>query len=220
MRAEVAICARTVQASVTRGSILRGDANPAYVTILRQPLIMAPVNPSSRPSLLGTYLEKRDVLLRYIAASCRDPGLAEDIIQDLYVKLSALEAEPVVDNPSGYLFRMANNIYLNRLRALKSERTRDHAWQATSFENVGGDTVADDPTPEARITGRQQLVKLRTAIDALPERTQAIFRLHKLEGLTQTQVAAQLGISISSVEKHLAAALKTLASQIRNNGDP
>jgi len=181
---------------------------------------MAPVTPSPRSSLLGTYFEKRDVLLRYIAASCRDPGLAEDIIQDLYVKLSALEAEPAVDNPSGYLFRMANNIYLNRLRALKSERTRDHAWQSTSFENIGGDTVADDPTPEARITGRQQIVRLRAAIDALPERTQAIFRLHKLEGLPQTQVAARLGISISSVEKHLAAALKTLTAQVRNAGDP
>ncbi len=175
---------------------------------------------SSRPSLLGTYLEKRDVLLRYIAASCRDPGLAEDIIQDLYVKLSALETEPVVDNPSGYLFRMANNIYLNRLRALKSERTRDHAWQATSFESVGADAIADEPTPEARISGRQQIQKLKTAIDALPERTRDIFRLHKLEGLTQTQVAARLDISISSVEKHLASALKTLTAQVRNKGDP
>ncbi len=173
------------------------------------------MTPIPRPSLLDTYFEKRDVLLRYIAASCRDPSLAEDIIQDLFVKLSALETEPVVDNPSGYLFRMANNIYLNRLRALKSERTRDHAWQAASFENVAGDAVTDEPTPEARITGRQQMNRLKTAIDALPERTQAIFRLHKLDGLTQTQVAAKLGISISSVEKHLASALKILASQVR-----
>ena len=175
---------------------------------------------SPRPSLLGTYLEKRDVLLRYIAASCRDPGLAEDIIQDLYVKLSSLETEPVVDNPSGYLFRMANNIYLNRLRALKSERTRDHAWQSTSFESIGADAIADEPTPEARLTGRQQIQTLKAAIAALPERTQAIFRLHKLEGLTQTQVAARLDISISSVEKHLASALKTLTAQVRNKGDP
>ncbi len=178
------------------------------------------MTPRPRPSLLDTYFEKRDVLLRYIAASCRDPGLAEDIIQDLYVKLSALETEPVVDNPSGYLFRMANNIYLNRLRALKSERTRDHAWQAASFENVAGDAVTDEPTPEARITSQQQIARLKTAIDALPERTRAIFRLHKLDGLTQAQVAARLGISISSVEKHLASALRSLAGQVRGEGGP
>ena len=200
---------------------LQPSAFPAYVAsgpVAR--IVESLVTPPARPSLLGTYLEKRDVLLRYIAASCRDPGLAEDIIQDLYVKLSALEVEPVVDNPSGYLFRMANNIYLNRLRALKSERSRDHAWQSTSFENIGADAIADEPTPEARITGRQQIQKLKSAIDALPERTQAIFRLHKLEGLTQTQVAARLDISISSVEKHLATALKTLTAQVRNKGDP
>ena len=178
------------------------------------------MTPSSRPSLLGTYLEKRDVLLRYIAASCRDASLAEDIIQDLYVKLSALETEPVVDNPSGYLFRMANNIYLNRLRALKSGRTRDHAWQSTSFESVGADAIADEPSPESRISGRQQMQRLKAAIEALPERTQAIFRLHKLDGLTQAQVAARLEISISSVEKHLASALKTLTAQVRDGGDP
>lgn len=200
---------------------LRPNAFPAYVASgLVARIVESLVTPPARPSLLGTYLEKRDVLLRYIAASCRDPGLAEDIIQDLYVKLSALETEPVVDNPSGYLFRMANNIYLNRLRALKSERSRDHAWQSTSFESVGADAIADEPTPEARITGRQQIQKLKSAIDALPERTQAIFRLHKLEGLTQTQVAARLDISISSVEKHLATALKTLTAQVRNKGDP
>jgi RNA polymerase sigma-70 factor (ECF subfamily) len=178
------------------------------------------VTSTSRPSLLRTYLEKRGVLLRYMAAACRDPGLAEDIVQDLYVKLSALETEPVVDNPSGYLFRMANNIYLNRLRALKSERMRDHAWQASRFETIAGDAVHDEPTPEARITGRQQFARLKAAIDGLPERTQAIFRLHKLDGLPQTQVAARLGISISSVEKHLAAALKTLAAQVRGEGGP
>jgi len=178
------------------------------------------VTPTPRPSLLGTYFEKRDVLLRYITAACRDSALAEDIVQDLYVKLSALETEPVVDNPSGYLFRMANNIYLNRLRALKSERTRDHAWQATSFETVAGDAVTDEPSPEARLTSRQQMARLRIAIDALPERTQAIFRLHKLDGLPQTQVAARLGISVSSVEKHLASALKILTAQVRGGGDP
>jgi len=199
---------------------LAAGSLPGLCSVVRPTPQKAPVTPRPRPSLLDTYFEKRDVLLRYIAASCRDPGLAEDIIQDLYVKLTALQTEPVVDNPSGYLFRMANNIYLNRLRALKSERTRDHAWQAASFENVAGDAVTDEPTPEARITSQQQIARLKTAIDALPERTRAIFRLHKLDGLTQAQVAARLGISISSVEKHLASALRSLAGQVRGEGGP
>ncbi len=173
-----------------------------------------------RPTLLGTYLDKRDMLLRYVLAACRDAGTAEDIVQDVYVKLSAMTEEPAVDNPSGYLFRMANNLYLNRLRALKSERTRDHAWQASSSEMIGADAVNDEPSPEARITGRQQMVRLKAAVDALPEKTRVIFRLHKLDGVPQSQVAQQLGISISSVEKHLATALKTLATQLREGQAP
>lgn len=175
---------------------------------------------TSRPTLLGTYLDKRDMLLRYVTAACRDSGTAEDIVQDMYLKLSALTEEPAVDNPSGYLFRMANNLYLNRLRALKSERTRDHAWQSSSNEMMGADTITDEPTPEARITGRQQMARLKAAVDDLPEKTRAIFRLHKLDGVPQTQVAQQLGISISSVEKHLATALKTLAARLREGPPP
>ncbi|MGZ3297922.1 MAG: RNA polymerase sigma factor [Asticcacaulis sp.] len=184
-----------------------------------------PPSPPSPPSvspgpLIHAYLEKRALLLRYVAGACRDPAMAEDIIQDLYVRLSGLKAEPAVDNPTAYLFRMANNIYLNRLRALKSERSRDHAWQQTSFETLGGDAVADEPGPEARIAGRQQVARLKAAIDALPERSREIFRLHKLDGLTQTQVASRLGLSISAVEKHLSAALKILTARLSDGQGP
>lgn len=48
----------------------------------------------------------------------------------------------------------------------------------------------------------------------MPPRTQQIFRLNRLDGLTQAQVAAQLGVSLSTVEKHLASALERLMARM------
>ena len=63
---------------------------------------------------------------------------------------------------------------------------------------------------------RQELRAVLKDIDALPPKTRDIFRLHKLEGLSQTEVARRLDISISSVEKHLSGALKHLLALNRS----
>ncbi len=172
--------------------------------------------PTKPTPLLATYLEQRATLVRLFARRTGDAAIAEDVVQDLYLRLEAVASEERIDNPLAYLLRMANNIYLNRIRARASERTRDRAWHDVSHGGgEGEETVADQPSPEAEVSSRQQLLLLVTTLKALPERTQAIFRLHKIEGLSQTEVARRLDISISSVEKHLSAALKHLMTQMR-----
>ena len=173
-----------------------------------------------RTVLLSAYLEKRDTLVRVFSKSLRDAALAEDIIQDMYVKIAAIEGDYAIDNPTGFLFRMANNLYLNRLRSRSSEQARNRAWQAANHSEVGGETINDEPDVEARIAGRQKLERLMAALRELPAKTQDIVRLHKFDGLSQTQVAANLGISISSVEKHLSSALRYLAASVDTGPGP
>ena len=181
---------------------------------------MTSASPGPRAILLSAYLEKRETLVRVFSKSLRDPALAEDIIQDMYLRIDAIEGDYAVDNPTGFLFRMANNLYLNRLRARTSEQARNRAWQDANHSEVGGETVDDAPDVEARIAGRQKLDHLLAALRELPDKTQTIFRLHKFDGLSQTQVATQLGISISSVEKHLSSALKHLVASTGGGSGP
>ncbi|WP_395445608.1 sigma factor-like helix-turn-helix DNA-binding protein [Caulobacter sp. UC70_42] len=49
----------------------------------------------------------------------------------------------------------------------------------------------------------------------LPEKTRQAFRLHKLEGHSHVETARRMGISVSTVEKHISSALKTLTRRLR-----
>lgn len=172
--------------------------------------------PPSKSVLLETYLEKRTLLLRYFGRLAGDSAQAEDIVQDLYLKINALNADYTVEDPAAFLFKMAHNVYLNQLRSLQSGRNRDNAWLQVSRHRIGGDEVADEPSPEARTAGRQQLQQAMKALEELPDKTQAIFRLHKFDGLSQADVATRLDISLSSVEKHLSSALKHMMQRLKS----
>lgn len=69
---------------------------------------------------------------------------------------------------------------------------------------------------EATVIHDQQLAQIQKIIQSLPPRTQEIFRLHREEGLAQTEVAQRLNISLSTVEKHLANALAMLIHKWRD----
>jgi len=172
--------------------------------------------PSSRDILFQAYVARRDLLVRYFVRVANDAALAEDIVQDLYLKIEAMDDGDgrAIEDATAFLFRMAHNIHRNHIRTLDTGRRRDTAWQ--SLHRDGAEDAADDaPSAEDEISGRQQLAEFARALEELPERTQTIFRLHKLEGIPQALVASQLGISLSSVEKHLGAALKHLTARFR-----
>lgn len=172
------------------------------------------MTPASQTVLLEVYFEKRILLVRYFTRLTGDAAQAEDIAQDLYLKVAAMQTEVEIGDPVAFLFRMAHNVHLNQLRSLTNRRNRDTAWHVVSHEQVGGEPVDESPSPEDQADGLQKMGLLTRALEELPEKTQSIFRLHKFEGVNQTDVARQLGISLSSVEKHLSAALKHLVARL------
>ncbi len=171
--------------------------------------------PPGKAGLLSVYMAKRDDLIRYFAARLRSREAAEDLIQDLFVRLNALETEEIIDNPSGYLFRLANNMMLDRLRSAQRSGARDEAWRQTRSEDIGGFEVADEASPEQATVARQRLNRTLEAINSLPPRMRRAFELHRLEGMTQEQTAQALGVSRKTVEKQISSALKHLLGKLK-----
>jgi RNA polymerase sigma-70 factor (ECF subfamily) len=68
-----------------------------------------------------------------------------------------------------------------------------------------------EPSPEQTVDGRQRVARLAQLIKAMPEQRRRVFVMHKLEGLSYGEVAENLGISRSAVEKHMMAALRQIA---------
>src|ERR1700710_264614 len=145
-------------------------------------------------------LEHRPALLRYFIARRVPPDEAEDILQDLVVKLASHASGPVAE-PRAYLYRMGENLLFDRARSEGRRRGREKAWVAAQ---AGATLEADDrPSPEQALIARERLALVSAALAALPERTVQVFRRYRIEGVPQRQIAAELGISLSAVEKHL-----------------
>jgi RNA polymerase sigma-70 factor (ECF subfamily) len=150
--------------------------------------------------LRAALLEHRPALLRYFIARRVPPDEAEDILQDLVVKLASHASGPVAE-PRAYLYRMAENLLFDRARSEGRRRGREKAWVAAQ---AGATLEADDrPSPEQALIARERLALVSAALAALPERTLLAFRRYRIDGMPQRQIAGELGISLSAVEKHL-----------------
>ncbi|MGZ3274687.1 MAG: RNA polymerase sigma factor [Caulobacteraceae bacterium] len=171
-----------------------------------------------RPSdLLDAYMSRRDDLVRFFAARLRSMTAAEDLVQDLYVRVASLESDEEIENPSAYLYRLASNLMLDRLRSDRRSDARDSAWSQSQRLEMGGEAVADEPSAEQNVAGRQRMAQLARAIGDLPPKTRRAFELHKLEGLTQEETARALGVSRKTVEKQISAALQRLLAKLNED---
>jgi RNA polymerase sigma-70 factor (ECF subfamily) len=169
--------------------------------------------PAVLSPLAAVYLERREDMRRFFRARLGGRGDVEDLVQELYLKVQAVTEEPI-ENPQAYLYRLASNLMLDRLRQAKRASTRDAEWRRTNHATVGVLDVADTPDAESALIARQRLEKLSKALETLAPLTQRVFRLHKFEGLTHAQTAERLNISRSAVEKHVSLALSHLAKRV------
>lgn len=159
----------------------------------------------------------RGDLLRFLAARCGDADTAQDLLQELWLKLAASDPGPIA-NGRAYLMRAANNLALDALRARRRAMTRDRRWLG---EDADGEMVErPDPSPRAdeALLEAEEAAVLSAAITRLPEGARRALRLYRFEGMKQQEIAEVMGITRSGVEKHLALAMKHLRDSLADCG--
>ena len=164
------------------------------------------------PPMLRLYGEKRASLVRVFAARLRSVAEAEDLVQDLFLKVQALG--DVEGDGSALLFRIAHNLMLYRLRGQTRAGARDESWRSLQVTTVGDQQASDAPSAEQIVASRQRLTVMMATLETLPPTLARAFTLHKLQGLSHAETAIQMGVSRSSVEKHVSAALKALLAKL------
>jgi RNA polymerase sigma-70 factor (ECF subfamily) len=92
-------------------------------------------------------------------------------------------------------------------------------WTTSRARAPTLNTPLDDPSPEHRTAARQELRQVSALIEALPAKCREAFTLRKLQGLSQREVAGRMGISESTVEKHIGRALRTLMEAMKDSGN-
>lgn len=147
------------------------------------------------------FLKHAKNLQGLLSRKVRDPQLAADLVQDSFLRLAEQQRAEAIDNAQAYLYRTAHNLMIDHIR--QQQRRKTDLVPHEALESI----VEDSPGLEEQLAREQHLRRLRAILGELPERTQQVFRLNRIEGLTHAEVARQLGISDSSVQKHLAKAL-------------
>lgn len=151
--------------------------------------------------LEAAYLEHRAELLRFLRA--RGAGdAAEDILQDVWLRIAKARSGPV-DNPRAYLFRAANMTMIDRHRSQTQAAQRERDWSETR-------PAGSEPSPESGVAASQEMAKVLALVDRLGARTAAVLRRHRIDGLSQRQVADEMGVSLSTVESDLRTAYRAM----------
>lgn len=160
---------------------------------------------------MGLFERHRSELRRFLEALCQNPHDAEDLLQELWIKVATSPVGPV-GNGRAYLFRMANNLAIDQFRSRQQAKARQASWLESLGRGHGLPEDQPDPSAnaEAVMSGRQESEALAQAILALPPGARRALTLHRLEGLSHAEVARTMGISRSGVEKHLALAMRRL----------
>jgi RNA polymerase sigma factor (sigma-70 family) len=165
-------------------------------------------------SLYGVH---RADLRRFLIARTGDATEADDVLQELWLKARQGGTGPI-DNGRAYLYRMAQNLVVDRLREKQRRMERERRWsdQATDFAAAGVEPADNRQSAEDAILAREEVAAIASAIANLPDGARRAFELHKLEGLSHAEVAERLGISKSGVEKHMAVAMKYLRRALQD----
>lgn len=154
--------------------------------------------------LEAIFAEMRPALVRR-ASAMGAGGDAEDVVQDVWLKLRSVDGP--VASPHAYLLRMVYSAVLDRRRGARRAAARDQAWLSPA--NLDDDTV-EHADAERRLIALQTLQAVEARLTALGDPAAAIFRRHRIDGLTQRRIADEFGMGLSTVEKHLRRAYAVL----------
>ncbi|MCB8877672.1 RNA polymerase sigma factor [Acidisoma silvae] len=154
------------------------------------------------------FLAHQREILSYLMVRLRDREMAADLTQDTFLRYAEQAGRAVILHERSYLYRTAHNLAIDHMRQVERRQTESVPHEALA--EIPGQTA----NPEEAFAARQRVDQLRRVIAELPRRTQEVFALNRLEDLTYPEVARRLGISESSVQKHLSRALQHLMHRL------
>ncbi len=136
----------------------------------------------------------------------------DDVIQETYAILAALEDVSHVRQPRAYVYSVAQSVVLQQLRRA----------QVVSIEAVAEiERVAasgEEACPERTASSRQELARIGALIDSLPDKCRQAFVLRRVEGYSQREIAQRMQISENTVEKHICKGIRVLMDSMKRDG--
>lgn len=138
----------------------------------------------------------------------------DDIVQESYALLAERERLDDILNPRAYLFQVAHSLVVRNIR-------RARIVPILAVEDLGLPDPADEAaTPEQNAIAHDDLRRLAEVIASMPGQTREAFVLRRIRGLSQREIAARMGLSENTVEKHIVRGLRWLGNWFASGGNP
>ena len=135
--------------------------------------------------------------LRSVVAQIVPVDEVEDIVQETYIRLRRVVVAQEIRHPRSYLYQTAKNLALDSIK--KADNALTTSWdEGAHYAATVGNSVVN------RIDDTANFERFCDSLQRLPSKARRVFVLKKVYGFTQREIATELGISESTVEKHVA----------------
>jgi RNA polymerase sigma-70 factor (ECF subfamily) len=166
-----------------------------------------PDEPPGQRDFSALYRTTLAPLRRYLTRLLGNPGEAQDVAHDAYMRVYPSLTNQSARRPEALLYTAARRLAINRLKRRSiSPLARDAFIPEMS--------ASPEPGVEQQVMARQELEILEEAISQLPDGCRVVLLLCKIEQLAHREIAERLGIAVSTVEKQHARALRLLRTAL------
>lgn len=159
-----------------------------------------PVSGTRALAVERLFRDHNDALIRFLTLRLQSRQEAREVAQEAYVRLLQLERTDVAGFLRAYLFRIAGNLAIDRLRR---RATETRFQEADLFPGL----VERPPEPETLAMEHQRVEQIRGFLEELPAPVREAFVLFRMEDLDQETIARRLGVSDRMVRNHVTRAL-------------
>lgn len=149
-----------------------------------------------------------DALTRYLSRCWPNPEDIHDLRQETYIRVYESARKHIPASARPFIFSIARNLMADRIRKQR----------IVAIDSVGDlealNVLVDDLSPEQRTLAHQELRQLAEAFDELPEMRRQVVWMRRVDDISQREVAARLGLSEKTVEKHIMKAMRQLTDAV------
>ena len=167
-----------------------------------------------RSDISEAFVEQQRPLRAFISRFIRGPQDIDDIAQETFVRAFLAEQKGDIQHPKAYIYRVARN--------LAFETLSKKSTQLTSYIEDSCDLslLQSNEDIEVSTIVKEKFDRVKVAIAEMPPQCQRVFIMHKVYGFKYKEISQQLGISVSTVEKHIMTGLKKCKQSVKNQERP
>lgn len=143
------------------------------------------------------------ILMQYLRHNWRDSSGFEDLRQEIYMRVCEAAYKNPPERTRAFVFTTARNLLITRGR-------RAHVVPIDAVADVDM-IAADEPGADRKLIAREELRRVKNAVEQLPPRYREVVLLRRIEGLSRREIAQRLGLAEATVAEYLAKAMTGIA---------